>query len=70
MMIYRRTFMGGAALIAVAPLAEFLVQPVSLPADKISRIGFLIEGWTRPTADGNADHVSIRISSGWRTSWR
>lgn len=69
-MIYRRTFMGGAALIAVAPLAEFSVQPVPVPADQVSRIGFLIEGWSTPSADGNADHVSIRINPGWRTSWR
>jgi len=69
-MINRRTFIGGAALVSVAPLAEPRAQPVSLRADKTRPIVFVIEGWSRPPADGNADHVSIRINAGWRTSWR
>jgi hypothetical protein len=69
-MMDRRTFIGGTALVFMAPPHEFQALPFPLTDASTSRIIFVIEGWSASARDDITDQVSIRISSGWRTPWR
>ena len=60
MMIDRRVFVAGTALVAIAPAIEFLPAPLSAPAANASRLLFMIDGWS--VASDSAD---ARFGSGW-----
>ena len=68
MMIDRRAFVAGTALVAIAPAIEFLPAPLSAPAANASRLLFMIDGWS--VASDSADEVWIRVGRSWRTAWR
>ena len=75
MMIDRRDFMAGTALIAIAPPLELL--PAHLPPgdSKLGNPIFMINGWSTPHAEGdNADtareQIWITVDRSWRTAWR
>jgi len=68
MIIDRRAFVAGTALVAIAPAIEFLLVPLSPAAANASRLVFMIEGWSDPSE--SADEVWIRVDRSWRTAWR
>ena len=75
MMIDRRTFVAGTALVAVAPTLGLLPTQagpsVAAPsAATAARIVFMIEGWSVQDERTTADQVWIRIGRSWRTAWR
>jgi hypothetical protein len=70
MMIDRRTFVAGAALVAVAPIRGLSTPPSSLPAATVSPVVFVIDGWGVESDDEKVDGVRIRVNRGWRTAWR
>jgi hypothetical protein len=69
-MMNRRAFIGGAALVIMAPPQEPQAPPSPLTDARACRIIFVIEGWSTSAKDDITDQVSIRINSGWGTSWR
>jgi hypothetical protein len=70
MMIDRRGFVAGAALIAIAPIRALSTPPPSLHAATMSSTLFMIDGWSVRRDDEATDQVWIRIGHGWRTAWR
>lgn len=69
-MMKRRAFIGGAALVIVAPLREIQALPSPQPETTASRTLFMIEGWSTSGRDDITDMISVRINSGWKASWR
>jgi hypothetical protein len=68
MIIDRRAFVAGTTLAAFVPALEFLPLPLSAPAANVSRLVFMIDGWSVPS-DGD-DEVWFRVGRSWRTAWR
>jgi hypothetical protein len=68
MIIDRRAFVAGTALVAFAPAFEFLPVPPSSPATNAGCLVFMIDGWNAP--GDSADEVWIRVGRSWRTAWR
>lgn len=69
-MLGRRDFIGGAALLAIAPVPEIRTPPLEPLSSTIGGVAYQIEGWSTSTEDSALDQVSIRINAGWRASWR
>lgn len=70
-MINRRTFIGCATLAAFAPMPDSRTRPLPVSDAKISRMVLVIDGWAILTDDDDVTgKLSIRISPGWRASWR
>jgi len=70
MMISRRTFVAGSALVAVAPALDLLPAQLPTPETTIGRVVLLVEGWSVPDESGAANAVWIRIDRSWRAAWR
>jgi hypothetical protein len=70
MMIDRRNFVTGAALVAAAPTLNLF--PVSPPAraTELSHPVMMIEGWSDPDESNPAALIWIRVDRLWRTAWR
>jgi len=64
MIVDRRVFVAGAALVAVAPALRLL------PADAaIQQPAFMISGWSEEV--GSVDNqVWLRVGLGWKSAWR
>jgi len=69
-MIDRRTFVAGAALIAVAPAFELSSAQIPANAPNIGGVALMIDGWSVSDESNVADAVWIRIGRSWRTAWR
>lgn len=70
MMIDRRTFVAGAASIALAPALDLLPVPPPTPETPAGQLVLMIDGWSVPTENSTSDAVWIRIGHTWRTVWR
>jgi hypothetical protein len=74
MMIDRRGFAAGMALVAIAPVVapsfELLSSPLATDAAGIGRVVFMIEGWSSRDGSATGDEVWIRVGRSWRTAWR
>ena len=68
MIIDRRAFVAGTALVAIAPAIPVLPIPLSPPAANASPVVFMIDGWS--VASDTADEIWIRVDRSWRTVWR
>ena len=86
MLIDRRDFLVGMALGAVASVLGVLrtratpiaaaqaigiaeTDATAIPAD-VSRIAFMIDGWSIEDDSAIGDQAWIRIDRSWRTGWR
>jgi hypothetical protein len=69
MMIDRRAFVAGTALVAVAPACGLL--PLDAAANTADAMPVLmIDGWSAQ-GDGDPDNqIWIKVGHGWRTAWR
>ena len=75
MMIDRRAFVAGTALVAVAPTLGLLPTQagpsVAAPsAATAARIVFMIEGWSAQDDSTKDDQLWVRVDRSWRTAWR
>ena len=70
MTIDRRTFVTGAALVAIAPSLELLSGQISVRENDVNRIVFLIDGWSIQDDIRTSDHVWLRLGHSWRVAWR
>jgi len=67
MMIDRRVFVAGTALVAAAP--AFRLIPMDAAASVADAVPVLvIDGWSTP--DDSGGQVWMRVGHGWRTAWR
>jgi hypothetical protein len=70
MTIDRRTFITGAALVAIAPSLELLPRQISAGDEDANRIVFLIDGWSIEDGSGAPGRLWIRLDPSWRAAWR
>jgi hypothetical protein len=69
MMIDRRAFVAGTALVAAAPAFRFApLEAAASVADTVPVL--MIDGWSTPDEGGPSDQIWIRVGHGWRTAWR
>jgi hypothetical protein len=69
-MIDRREFMSGTALVALAPTLSLLPVVLPTPAAETNRLVMKIYGWSTPGQSGTDEEVWIRVNRSWRTAWR
>ena len=70
MMIDRRKFVSGTALVAVAPTLSLLPVALPTPAAETNRLVMKIDGWSTLGQRGTDEEVWIRVNQSWRTAWR
>ena len=70
MTVDRRTFLAGAALVAVAPAMEMPAQKIPNQPANTKRVAFMIDGWSAQDDNDAADQLWIRVGHSWRTAWR
>jgi len=71
MMIERRTFVMGAALLAVAPSLELsLPGQISAHEKNANDVVFMIEGWSIQDDSDTSDQMWLRLGHSWRVAWR
>jgi hypothetical protein len=70
MLIDRRAFVAGAALLGATP--TFKMSFASLPAAAmgVNSPVFLIDGWSAERDGSAADRPWIAVSRSWRAAWR
>ena len=69
MMIDRRAFVAGTALLAVASARGLLPLDAAANAPDVRSPVLMIDGWSAQS-DSDLDQVWIRVGHGWRTAWR
>jgi hypothetical protein len=70
MMIDRRTFVVGTALVAVTPALPPFPRAVASPVPDVAGPLLMIHGWS-VQADGSPDdQLWLMVGHGWRTAWR
>jgi hypothetical protein len=70
MIIDRREFVVGVALVAVVPTLKLLPDLLASDKTELSPVTFMIEGWSSQDDGGTANVLWMRIGHAWRTSWR
>ena len=71
MMIDRRDFVAGAALVAITPALRALPADAAAPASNdVTRPVFMIWGWSQQGGIDPDNQVWITVGHGWRTAWR
>ncbi|MBR1163416.1 hypothetical protein [Bradyrhizobium elkanii] len=70
MMIDRRDFVAGAALVAITPALRVLPADAAVPSNDVIRPVFMIRGWNQRGGADPDNQVWISIGHGWRTVWR
>jgi hypothetical protein len=71
MMIDRRVFVAGAALVVVTPVVRFLPADAAVPAlNDVTEPVFMISGWSQQDAIDPDNQVWLSVGHGWRTAWR
>ena len=69
MMIDRRAFVAGTALLAVAPASGCCRW--TLPRTSLTRAPVLmIDGWSAQDDGDPGNQIWIKVGHGWRTAWR
>jgi hypothetical protein len=71
MIVDRRAFVAGAALVAATPALRILPADAAAPVlnDVIQPL-FMISGWSEPNDSSPENHVWMRVGHGWVTPWR
>ena len=73
MIVDRRAFIAGTALVVVAPAIGLLPAPAASPAPRAPTIGwpvFMIAGWSAQDDSPKDDQLWVRVDRSWRTAWR
>ena len=70
MLIDRREFVTGAALVTLAPTPALPSTRVAAPSAKHGQLVMKIEGWTSPDQSGADDEIWIKLDRSWRAAWR
>jgi hypothetical protein len=70
MIIDRRDFIAGAALVAVARSLQLLPPQRSQPIMNLSYPAFMIDGWSVQDSSDATSQVWIRVDRSWRVAWR
>jgi hypothetical protein len=70
MIIDRRDFIAGAALVAVAPPLQLLPTQLSQPVMNLSYPVFTIDGWSVKDSSDATSQVWIRVDRSWQVAWR
>jgi hypothetical protein len=70
MMIDRRNFIAGAAVVAVVPGLPVSQVPLREHATSLRYPAFMIEGWSAEAVNDAAGQVWITIDRSWRAAWR
>jgi hypothetical protein len=70
MIIDRRDFIAGAALVAIAPSVQLLAPQLSPPVTNLSYPVFMIDGWSVQDDSDATSQVRIRVDRSWRAAWR
>ena len=70
MMIDRRAFVAGTAVLAVAPACGLLPLDAAANAPDVRSPVLMIDGWSAQDDGDPGSQVWIRIGHGWRTAWR
>ena len=69
MIIDRRAFVAGTALLAAAP--AFRLMPMDAAASVADAVPVLmIDGWSAPDDGDPGNQIWMRVGHGWRTAWR
>jgi len=70
MIVDRRAFVAGAALVAFTPTLRILPSEAAAPESvAIQHPAFMISGWSAETASLD-NQIWMRVGLGWRTAWR
>ena len=70
MTIDRRTFVTGAALVAIAPSLKLLSGQISAHEEEANRTVFMIDGWSIQDNSDTSDQMWLRLGHSWRVAWR
>ena len=70
MMIDRRAFVAGTALVAVAPACGALPLEAAAPLTDTTQPVLLVDGWSSEDDGDSGNRVWIKVGHGWRTAWR
>jgi phosphodiesterase/alkaline phosphatase D-like protein len=70
MMIDRRNFVTGAALVAATPALNLVPASPPTLATGSSHPVMMIEGWSVPDESSPSVAIWIRVDRSWRTAWR
>lgn len=70
MMVDRRSFVSGTALLALTPVLNLLPAVIPTPAAEATRLVMKIDGWSVPDQSRAGEEVWIRLDRSWRTAWR
>ena len=70
MIVDRRAFVAGAALVAFTPTLRILPSEAAAQESvAIQQPAFVISGWSAETASLD-NQIWMRVGLGWRTAWR
>jgi len=71
MIVDRRTFIAGVAVVAVAPVAQLLPSSFAAPAFAVVEPPVLkISGWSAADALVPENGLWLSVGFGWKTAWR
>ena len=70
MMVDRRAFIAGTALLAVAPACGLLPLDAAADVADVRSPVLVIDGWSVPDDSDPGNQVWIKVGHGWRTAWR
>jgi hypothetical protein len=70
MMINRRDFVAGAALVFVGPTVGLLPPQQPSSSKNQSGVVFMIRGWSVQDDRVSAHQVWLTVSNSWRAAWR
>ena len=70
MMIDRRTFVAGAAVVAVMPVCGVLPPSAAAHLTDATQFVLSVDGWSAEDDGDSGDRVWIKVGHGWRTAWR
>ena len=70
MIVDRRVFVAGAALVALTPTLRILPSEAAAPESvAIQQPAFMISGWSAETASLD-NQIWMRVGLSWKTAWR
>lgn len=71
MTVDRRTFMAGAACVAVTPVTRLVPSAFAAPElNVLEPPVFKISGWSAADALVTDNELWMRVGFGWKTAWR
>jgi hypothetical protein len=69
-MIDRRAFVAGVALVAITPALGVLPSGVAARGADVIQPVLMIDGWSQQDPSASENQLWMRVSRGWRTTWR